>query len=117
MADEPRHRPTRLIHPVGMRILVRLLAADDRSAAGLYLPANVAEKGTLACYGEVLEVARAKGEEEDDDGSNVSGIPQGAIVLWKPEAGVRVPWDEQLRLVDTKDVLATVTEIAPSAAH
>jgi co-chaperonin GroES (HSP10) len=95
---------------------VRVLPADQRSPAGLYLPANVAAKGTDACYGEVLEVARTRpGDEETGD--NISGIPAGAFVLFSPDTGFRVPWDEQLRLVDTKDVLATVTEIAPDAAH
>lgn len=116
MTDDVRHRPTRLIHPLGMRVLVRILAADERSASGLYLPATVTSKGTDALYGEVLDVARAKPEDEDD-GDNVSGIPQGAFVLIRPDAGVRVPWDESLRLVDSKDVLATITEIAPSEAH
>jgi co-chaperonin GroES (HSP10) len=99
-----------------MRVLVRLLPGDQRSPTGLFLPSTVAPNGKDAVYGEVIEVARAKPDEEDD-GANVSGIPAGAFVLFAPEAGFRVPWDEQLRVVDTKDVLATVTEIAPEAAH
>lgn len=116
MTDPERHRPTRIVNPLGMRVLVRVLPSDQRSAAGLYLPANVAAKGSDACYGEVLEVARAR-SDDDEEGGNISGIPAGAYVLFEPEAGFRVPWDEQLRIVDTKDVLATVTEIAPEASH
>ena len=53
MASDERHHPTRLINPLGMRVLVRLLPRDERSKAGLYLPANVTEEGTDALYGEV----------------------------------------------------------------
>jgi hypothetical protein len=30
---------------------------------------------------------------------------------------VRVPWDERLRILDVKDVLATVEEITDEEAH
>ena len=32
-------------------------------------------------------------------------------------AGVRVPWDDKLRLLDVKDVLATVEELTDEDAH
>jgi len=32
-------------------------------------------------------------------------------VLIRKDAGVRVPWDERLRVIDVKDVLATVEEV------
>jgi hypothetical protein len=38
-------------------------------------------------------------------------------VLFRKEAGVRVPWDERLRLIDVKDILATVEEVDASEAH
>jgi len=118
MASEDRHHPTRLINPLGMRVLVRLLPRDERSKAGLYLPANVTDEGTDALYGEVIEVARTHPEEmEELDGTNVSGIPDGALILFAPGAGHRVPWDANLRLVDTKDVLATVEEFKVDSAH
>jgi len=118
MAKEERHHPTRLINPLGMRVLVRLLPRDERSKAGLYLPANVTEEGTDALYGEVTEVARTHPEESQElDGTNVSGIPDGALILFAPGAGYRVPWDANLRIVDTKDVLATVEELRLDSAH
>ena len=51
--------------------------------------------------------ASAKPEEEGFT-NNVSGIPQDARVLFPKTAGVPVPWDEALRLLDVKDVLAIV---------
>ena len=42
--------------------------------------------------------------------TNVSGIPLGAQVLIPRSAGVRVPWEDSIRIVDTKDILAIVEE-------
>ncbi len=107
-----------MISPLGMRILVRLIPPDQRSNSGLYLPANLAAEGTDALYGEVLEVARAEPEDSEAiAGQNISGIPDGSRVLFAPEAGFRIPWDESLRLVETKHVLAVVEEIRPEEAH
>jgi hypothetical protein len=53
----------------------------------------------------------------DDVTENVSGVPHGAHVLFRKEAGVRVPWDDRLRLIDVKDVLATVEEVSADEAH
>ena len=118
MSDRERHNPTRVICPLGLRVLVRIIPPDQRSQTGLYLPAGVGEKGVDALYGEVLEVARASTiDEADMEGPNVSGIPDGSRILFAPETGFRVPWDDSLRLVDTKHVLAVVEEIQPDEAH
>jgi len=103
-----------------MRVLVRVLKSDDKTSSGLYLPPGAKEKHDEALYGEVIEVARARGKESDEDidlGTNISGVPCGVRILFSKEAGVRVPWDESLRLLDTKEVLATVEEIPIDAAH
>ena len=42
---------------------------------------------------------------------NVAGVPNGAKVLFGEGAGVEVPWDDELRLLETKEILATVDEI------
>ena len=117
--NEPRHLPIRMIQPLGMRVLVRLLPADARTPSGLYVPATaVKDESREAIYGEVIEVARAEPTKEQElSGANVSGIPDHARVLFLPEAGIRVPWDDTLRLVDTKHVLAVVEEVAAEAAH
>ena len=106
----------RLILPLGMRILIRLVPDEDRTDSGLYLPAGAKEAQDEASYGEVIEVARDR-PTSDDLAENVSGVPHGSRVLFRKHAGVRVPWDDKLRLLDVKDVLATVEELTDDDAH
>jgi co-chaperonin GroES (HSP10) len=113
---ERSSKPHRLILPLGMRVLVNVIKDGDRTDAGLYLPAGAKEAQDEALYGEVIEVARDR-PTTDDVAENVSGVPLGARVLFRKEAGVRVPWDERLRLLDVKDVLATVEELTDDDAH
>jgi co-chaperonin GroES (HSP10) len=102
--------------PLGMRVLVQVLKDEERTDSGLYLPAGAKEAQDEAMYGEVIEVARDK-PTTDDLAENVSGVPHGARVLFRKEAGCRVPWDDRLRLLEVKDVLATVEEISDEEAH
>jgi co-chaperonin GroES (HSP10) len=99
-----------------MRVLVQVLREQDRTDAGLYLPAGAKEAQDEALYGKVVEVARDR-PNSDAVAENVSGVPHGAKILFRKDAGVRVPWDDRLRLLDVKDVLATVEEIADEEAH
>ena len=113
---KPPPRLVRHIQPIGPRILVRLNPEAERSPSGLYLPKGVKEEAQAALFGQVVEVARSKlGEEEL--GENVSGIPAGAMVLFPRDAGLPVPWDEQLRLISSKDIVALVEEVNYSEAH
>lgn len=114
-SDRPR-KPHRLILPLGLRVLVEVLRVDERTDAGLYLPAGAKEAQDEAFYGKVIEVARDR-PTSDDVTENVSGVPLGAHVLFRKEAGVRVPWDDRLRLIDVKDILATVEEVTVDEAH
>ena len=109
-------KPHRLILPLGMRVLVQVIKVDERTDAGLYLPAGAKEAQDEALYGKVIEIARDR-PTTDDVAENVSGVPHGAYVLFRKEAGVRVPWDDRLRLIDVKDVLATVEEVLDAEAH
>ncbi len=109
-------KPHRLILPLGLRVLVQVLKTEERTDAGLFLPAGAKEAHDDALYGKVIEVARDR-PTTDDISENVSGVPHGAHVLFRKEAGVRVPWDERLRLIDVKDILATVEEVLVSEAH
>lgn len=102
--------------PLGMRVLVQILRDEDRTDAGLYLPAGAKEAQDDAAYGKVVEVARDR-PTTNDVAENVSGVPHGAFVLFRKDAGVRVPWDDRLRLIDVKDVLATVEEVSDDEAH
>ena len=99
-----------------MRVLVQIVRDEDRTDAGLYLPAGAKEANDDALYGKVIEVARDL-PTTDVATENVSGVPHGAHVLFRKEAGVRVPWDDRLRVIDVKDVLATVEEVHADEAH
>lgn len=104
--------------PVGMRVVVRLIPSEDRSSSGLYLPQGAKDATAQAAYGEVVEVARGSAKAgEEGFLTNVSGIPQDAKVLFAKDSGVPVPWDETLRVLDVKDVLAIVEEISSDRAH
>lgn len=116
MSKEQAKRTHRLILPLGMRVLVKVIKDEDRTATGLYLPEGAKESYDEALYGEVIEVARDKPTSEEQ-GENISGVPHGSRVLFKKDAGVRVPWDEGLRILDVKDILATVEEHADDEAH
>jgi co-chaperonin GroES (HSP10) len=115
-SNEGSKKPHRLILPLGLRVLVEVVRVDERTDAGLYLPAGAKEAQDEAFYGKVIEVARDR-PSTDDVMENVSGVPLGAFVLFRKEAGVRVPWDDRLRLIDVKDILATVEEVTVDEAH
>lgn len=104
------------IMPLGMRVVVKVLKHEERTDAGLYLPAGAKERHDEAVYGEVIEVARDQ-PTPDEPGQNVSGVPHGSRVLFRKEAGVRVPWDESLRILDVKDILATVVGRSVDETH
>ena len=121
--DRPR-KVSRHIQPLGPRVLVRLVKTPDRSESGLYLPAGAKESHSEALLAEVVEVARTQSQtayisdddDDDDDrpglGENVSGIPVGAQVLFAKDQGVTVPWDDSLRLLSVRHVLAIVDIIS-----
>ncbi len=113
LEDSSGRTRTRYIKPLGPRVLVRIIRLEERSASGLYLPEGVKEEHDDALYGEVVEVARAEAKDEPSFGENVSGVPLGAFVLIPKTSGLAVPWDETLRLVDVKEVVATVEEVEP----
>jgi len=120
MSDERSPAISRYIQPLGMRVLVRVIKEDDVHQSGLYLPAGSKEKMQEALYGEVLEVARTRPGEEDAQaslGKNVSGIPNGVKILFPKHEGLKIPWDESLRLLEVKNVLAIVEEVSRDAAH
>ena len=102
--------------PLGPRVLVNEIHDEDRTDTGLYLPEGAKEQHCEALYGEVIEVARAQ-PTAAEPAENVSGVPHGARVLFRKDAGVRVPWDAKLRLLEVKDILATVEEIQPDETH
>lgn len=100
----------RKVNPLGMRVLVRIRKEDSVTETGLYLPEGAKENLQESFLAEVQEVASAIDEDTDEE-ANISGIPQGALVLIPNDAGVRVPWDDALRIVETVDILAIVEEL------
>lgn len=104
-------RRVRRINPLGMRVVVRICRESNQTEGGLYLPEGAKQAMLDSVLAEVIEVASAVDSHTDEE-TNVSGIPLGAIILIPKTAGVRVSWDEYLRIVETRDVLAIVEEIA-----
>ncbi|MCB0360403.1 MAG: co-chaperone GroES [Bdellovibrionales bacterium] len=101
----------RRISPLGMRVLLRIRKESDQTDSGLYLPEGAKEAKFESLLGEVLEVARAVDDDTHEE-ANISGIPQGELVLIPKAAGIRVPWDDELRLVETSEILAIVHEVS-----
>jgi len=109
--NHPREvRRIRKVHPLGLRVVVRILKDANVTDTGLYLPEGAKESMQESVLAEVVEVASAVDSDTEEE-TNVSGIPLKSTVLIAKTAGVRVPWDENLRIVDTRDVLAMVDEI------
>lgn len=94
-----------------MRVLVRLQRDNNVSDGGLYLPEGAKASQSESVLAEVLEVATA-GDHGSEDEANISGVPLGATVLIPKDAGTKVPWDDNLRIIETKEVLAIVHEMS-----
>lgn len=103
-------KPLQRINPMGMRVVVRLPKEQNMSEGGLYLPEGAKERMDESVVAQVVEVASAVDDHTHEE-TNVSGIPLGAMVLIPRKAGVKVPWDDALRIVETKEVLAIVETI------
>lgn len=130
MPTEPPPPPpkvSRHVQPLGPRVLVRIIKDPDRLDSGLFLPEGAKESTRQALLGEVIEVARTMPKvaydlDDDDEagedgeiaslGQNVSGIPLEAKVLFGKNRGLTVPWDDTLRIVDVRHLLAIVDEIS-----
>lgn len=109
-AMDTTHKKMRKIHPLGFRVLLEIENEGNISDGGLYLPEGSKRAMSESIIGLVIEVASA-GDPHMDEETNVSGIPLGARVLVGKNAGVTIPWDDNLRLVETKEVLAIIEEI------
>jgi co-chaperonin GroES (HSP10) len=110
MSSDSNH-PMRRIHPLGLRVVARVVKESNISSGGLYLPEGAKEATQESVLAQVIEVASAVDSRTDEE-TNVSGIPLGAMVLIPKTVGVRVPWDEELRIIDTREVLAVIDEIS-----
>ena len=106
---KPQARQLRTISPLGMRVLVRLRPESNVTDGGLYLPEGAKQSLQESLLVEVVEVASALDTDTDEE-TNISGIPHGRLCLIPKKAGVTIPWDDSLRIVETKEVLALVNE-------
>ncbi len=103
----------RRINPLGMRIVIRLRKEPNMTDSGLYLPEGAKAALMESQIAEVVEVASAVDDHTHEE-TNVSGIPLGSLVLIPKDVGVKIPWDEELRIVETKQVLAVIDEVSLS---
>ena len=105
------NKSIRRINPLGMRVVVKILKDQNISEGGLYLPEGAKEAMSESLLAEVIEVASAIDDDTSEE-ANISGVPLGAKVLIPKECGTKVPWDNELRIVETADILAMVDEIS-----
>ena len=112
-SEREQNKAIRRINPLGMRVVVRIIKESSQTESGLYLPEGSKQEMAESLLAEVVEVASAVDDHTEEE-TNVSGVPLGASVLLKKDAGVRVPWDEALRIVETKDILAVVHQVSIS---
>lgn len=104
-------KKVRKINPLGYRVLISLMDENDMTDGGLYLPEGAKQNMNESLLARVIEVASATDQDTDEE-HNISGIPLGATVLIAKNTGTRVPWDDRLRIVASKDILAIVEEVS-----
>ncbi|NMC62536.1 MAG: co-chaperone GroES [SAR324 cluster bacterium] len=99
------------MNPLGFRVVISILNENDMTEGGLYLPEGAKQNMNESLLARVIEVASATDQDSDEE-HNISGIPLGATVLIAKNSGIKVPWDEKLRIVNSKDILALVEEVS-----
>lgn len=104
-------RTVRKLNPLGLRVVVKIQRESNQTDSGLYLPEGAKAAMSESIVAEVVEVASAIDDETEEE-ANVSGVPLGALVLIPKDAGTKVPWDDELRIVETKQILAMINEVA-----
>jgi co-chaperonin GroES (HSP10) len=103
-------KPIRRLHPLGLRVVAKIIKDNNISDGGLYLPEGAKEATQESVLAQVIEVASALDARTEEE-TNISGIPLGSMVLIPKNVGIKVPWDDNLRIIDTREVLAVVDEI------
>ena len=84
------------VRPLHDRILVRRMAEEDKTAGGLFIPDTAKEKpqkGIVQRWGD-----------------KVSDLKEGDKVLFRKYAGDDFPGDEELLLMDEREIIAKVEE-------
>ena len=92
------------VKPLGDRVFVKVSAAEEKTAGGLYLPDNAKEKPQV---GEV--VALGDGKRNDDGSRQQMELEIGNKVLYSKYAGTDIKLGtEEYVLLSEKDILAIV---------
>ena len=100
-----QHRPmAQKIKPMGQRVLVQRLEAEEKSAGGIVLPDNAKEKPQEA---EVLEIGTGG---KDEDGKAIAfTVKKGDIVLISKYGGTEVKLNgKDLLIISENDILGIV---------
>jgi chaperonin GroES len=92
------------IKPMGQRVLVQRLEAEEKSAGGIVLPDNAKEKPQEA---EVLEIGTGG---KDEDGKAIAfTVKKGDIVLISKYGGTEVKLNgKDLLIISENDILGIV---------
>ena len=93
------------LKPMGDRIVIKPIAQEERTASGLYLPANAQEK---PMKGEVLAVGPGK---VTDDGKTIKmEVKVGDKVLYGKYSGTEIKHDgEDFVIMQEREVLGNFT--------
>jgi len=92
------------IKPMGQRVLVQRLEAEEKSAGGIVLPDNAKEKPQEA---EVLEIGTG-GKDEDGKAIDFT-VKKGDIVLISKYGGTEVKLNgKDLLIISENDILGIV---------
>jgi len=92
------------LKPLGDRVILKVLEAEEKTASGIFLPDNAKEKPQ---QGKVLAVGPGK---YNDKGELIKvQVKEGAVVIFAKYAGTEVKYqgDEYL-IVKESDLLAVV---------
>ena len=94
------------LRPLHDRVIVKRLEEEKKSAGGIIIPDNAAEKPVK---GEILAVGPGK---KDEDGKNIAlDVKVGDIVLFGKYSGSEVKVDGQdLLVMREEDVIAVFTK-------
>lgn len=94
------------IKPLGARVLVKRVEAEEKTAGGLFLPDTAKEKPQEA---EVIELGTGG---RDDEGKEIPfNVKKGDIVLISKYGGTEVKVDgADLLIISESDILGIVTK-------
>ena len=91
-----------MLQPLGDRVLVKPLAAEETSAGGIILPERAQEKPR---EGEVIAVG--PGKLLDTGERKAMGVKTGDVVVYSEYGGTEISWEgDDYLLIDEGSILA-----------